>query len=241
MNSTTPAIEVRNLTVSFYGETILSDLSLQIPAGKIAAVIGPNGSGKTTLLRALLGLVRAEQGEILFFGEETGKKKIQMAYVPQYFGFDRTFPITVREFLELVPKRGGHTIEEVLREVNMVESKNRLLGTLSGGELQRILIARAVLKEADIMFLDEPILGVDIAGIKKFYELIGFLNKKHKTTIVLVLHEIDAVYNYAEHVVCLNRSVVCAGRPHEVLTTETLKQLYGKETELTRLPEKIHG
>jgi zinc transport system ATP-binding protein len=236
----TPAIEVAGLTLSYGGEEILSDLNFTIDSGTITAVIGPNGAGKTTLIKALLGLIPFEKGEVKLFGVPQGTKRcrhlyghhsgcLHPAYVPQRFTFDKTFPITVREFLELVPPSSRHTIGEVLKEVDMGGSERKLLRHLSGGQLQRVLIARAILHESNLMFLDEPLVGVDIAGTKTFYELIKFLNEKHGTTSVLVSHEIDVVYQYASNVICLNKKLICEGHPREVLDTATLHELYGKD------------
>lgn len=239
----TPAIEVADLLIQYNQEIILENLNFEIEAGTITAIIGPNGAGKTTLLRAMLGLIPVNGGSVKFFGMAHKKKchhlsghhpdcVLHPAYVPQRFAFDRTFPLTVYEFLKLLPPSPKHTIHDVLQEVDMVGSEAKLLGHLSGGELQRVLIARAILQESSMMFLDEPVFGIDIAGAKTFYDLIRFLNRKHGVTIVLVSHEIDIVHKYADFVICLNKEMVCHGPPKEMLTAETLNNLYGKEVML---------
>src|SRR5262249_25095380 len=155
----------------------------------IAAIIGPNGSGKTTLLRAVLGLRPPDSGEIRLFGKHLHAVRGLIGYVPQRFDFDRDFPLSVGEFMELA--RHEHCpksrIPEKLREVGMPkESLHLRIGSLSGGQLQRVLIAQAILNNPAMLFLDEPSSGIDISGEATFYELIEHLNEEHDTTIVLV-------------------------------------------------------
>jgi len=238
------AVEVRNLTVSLNHERILKNLSFNIPAGSITAIIGPNGAGKTTLLRAMLNLIPIENGTIKIFGSVKDKtcrhlrghhlSCIHPSYVPQRFMFDKTFPITVNEFLEfaLRPGQQKDRIDEALKEIGMLESKDKLLGTLSGGQVQRVLIARALVTEIEIIFLDEPGAGIDIGGEKNFYELIKHLNEKHGSTCILISHEIDIVSKYAHQVICLNKKLICQGVPEKILTAETLKKLYGEDITL---------
>jgi len=238
------AVEVKNLTVSIDREPILKNLSFDIPAGSITAIIGPNGAGKTTLLRAMLNLIPIEKGTIKIFGNKGDKKCrhlrghhlscIHPSYVPQRFMFDKTFPITVNEFLEfaLRPGQKKEKIDEALKEIGMHASKNKMLGTLSGGQMQRILIARALITEIELIFLDEPGAGIDIGGEKNFYELIKHLNEKHGSTCVLISHEIDIVFKYSHQVICLNKKLICQGVPEKILTVETLKKLYGEDIAL---------
>ncbi len=230
--SVKPIIQVKGLSVRLGGQQILTDVNFQILPGELVAIIGPNGSGKTTLLKALLGLVPFS-GKAEIFGVPVSKILGKIGYVPQRFSFDKTFPLTVGEFLEmslLKPKK--EKINKALAEVEMVAYQNKLLGELSGGQLQRILIARALLNEPEIVFFDEPTTGIDIEGTRGFYEIISHLNKIHKTTIVMVSHEISVVYKYATKVICLNRDLLCFGKPKETITKEVLKQLYGDEVEL---------
>jgi ABC-type Mn2+/Zn2+ transport system ATPase subunit len=245
-SSNSLAIEVRNLTVSYNSaEPVLKNLSFKIEAGTITAIIGPNGAGKTTLIKAILGLIPIDEGEIFIFGKS--KKEtcrhlrghhfncfFHPGYVPQRYSFDKTFPITVNEFLELALPQGvsKEKINLALEEIGMFSAKNKLLGALSGGQIQRVLIARAILGEPRIIFLDEPSFGIDIAGEKTFYELIRYLNEKYKSTCILVSHEIDIVFQYAHQVICLNKQLVCQGKPELVLSAETLKKVYGEEITL---------
>ncbi len=248
--SSEKAIEVKNLTVSFNGEEILRNLSFDIEKGTVTAIIGPNGAGKTTLLKTLLGLIPKKSGEIKIYGKDYplscrhlhGHQKdyLIVGYVPQHFSFDKTIPITIYEFLRLslLPEQKEEKILSSLKEIGLESKAFKPLGELSGGEFQRVLIARAILNDPKILFLDEPVSGVDIRGEKTFYELVRTLNKKHNLTCLLVSHEIDIVYRYADYVLCLNRDFLCAGVPEKVLTPETLNRLYGEEISLYKHPHK---
>ncbi len=216
-------------------EPILQDVSVSIPQGSIAAVIGPNGCGKTTLLKVLLGFLSPQKGTIRVLGKTPQQARGEVAYVPQRFTFDRSFPITVLEFLQLShPDSAQEKIEQYLGHLNIADTLHMKLGSLSGGQLQRVLIERSMLGDPKVLFLDEPAAGIDIAGKQTFYELVLHLHREHKCTIVMVSHELDVVANYADLVLCLNRKLVCQGKPEQVLTPDTLTRLYGKEAGLYR-------
>lgn len=229
---------VRTQSVWFsYGaeEPIVENVSVSIPRGSIAAVIGPNGCGKTTLLKIFLGLLSPRNGTVRILGKSPQQARGEVAYVPQRFTFDKTFPITVLEFLQLShPHSTREKIEQYLTHLNIADTVHMKLGALSGGQLQRVLIGRATLGDPKILFLDEPAAGIDIAGEQTFYELVRHLHREHRCTVVMVSHELDVVANYADLVLCLNHRLVCQGRPAEVLTPRTLTQLYGKEAGLYR-------
>jgi len=237
------AVSVRNLNVRFDNQVILERLSFNIPQKSITAIIGPNGSGKTTLLKAMLGLI-PYQGEVLILGKEISQSFEKIAYVPQRFSFDKSFPITVDEFLNLEISKQGRkksNINTKLKEVGMEKSGQQLLGQLSGGQLQRVLIAKSLLNNPKILFLDEPAAGIDLKGERSFYELIKHLNEEHGVTIILVSHEMDIVYNYATSVVCLNKQMLCFGKPKKVLTDQMLKQLYDENITLYQHKVDKHG
>lgn len=225
-------IKVSGLTVSYEGQTVLSNLSFDVQKGSILAVIGPNGSGKTTLLKAILGLIPRDEGEILVFSQPVQEARQRIGYIPQRFSFDKTFPVTIREFLSLSLFKKENQEKKVaysLKEVGMQKWGKNLLGELSGGQLQRVLIARAILNEPELLFLDEPAAGIDIGGEKSLYELIRHLNEVHNVTVVMVSHEIDIVMKFATEVICLNKKLICQGIPHKALNQETLTKLYGQE------------
>jgi len=230
----TYAVQAEGLWFSFNSvDPILQDVSFSIPRGSIAAIIGPNGSGKTTLLKVLLGFLIPQRGKVLVLGRTPQQARGEVAYVPQRFTFDKSFPITVMEFLQLShPKCSKEKIVQYLSHLNMGGMLNMKLGTLSGGQLQRVLIERAMLGDPKVLFLDEPAAGIDIGGERTFYELVLHLHREHRSTVVMVSHELDVVANYANHVLCLNRKLLCQGRPEQALSPETLRELYGKEVAL---------
>lgn len=226
------AIEVENLKVTFNGQTVLNGINFQMKKGEIAAIIGPNGAGKTTLIKAILGLI-PYSGKIRVLGEKISKVTRRVGYVPQKFSFDKTFPLTVCEFLKLtVAKKEPGKIGSVLEEVDIKNCKDKLLGELSGGQLQRVLIARAILNDPEILFLDEATTGVDIEGSRTFYEILEHLNKTHNVTIVIISHEVNMVHTFATEVLCLNKDLYCKGIPKSVITDEMLKNLYGENFEM---------
>lgn len=225
------AIEVQNLSFSYTpAEKTLEGVSFVIPHGSICALVGPNGSGKTTLLKILIGLLTPSGGGVLILGKPPKESRAFIGYVPQRFSFDKTFPITVFEFLRMShPIRARKEIVTYLQHLNMDVHIDARLGVLSGGQLQRVLICRAMLSDPAILFLDEPVSGVDVGGEQTFYELIAHLHREHNTTIVMVSHELDVVANFADLVLCINKKLVCEGKPEHVFTTDTLTELYGKQ------------
>ncbi|MBI4358674.1 MAG: metal ABC transporter ATP-binding protein [Candidatus Omnitrophica bacterium] len=222
-------VEVKNLSVFYNGQTVLSDLNFSIKKGEIVAIVGPNGSGKTTLIRAILGLV-PYQGQILVNREAVQGSLEKIGYVPQRFSFDRTIPITVGEFLKIAFRKVAiRRLKHALLEVDMKEHEHAPLGSLSGGQFQRVLIARSLLNDPTLLLLDEATSEVDIGGAKSFYEIVAHLNRVHQTTVMLVSHEINMVYQFADQIICLNRQLICFGKPKEAITKEVLEKLYGQE------------
>ncbi len=223
-------LEIRNLTVRYDNHVILNELNFWVNSGEIVAIIGPNGSGKTTLLKAILGLI-PHQGEVSIFGGPPRLALNDIGYVPQRLDFDRTFPLTVEEFLNFIKVKNPTWREEVLREVGVDTFKDKRIGELSGGQLQRLLMAKALMKEPKLLMLDEATSGVDVAAEMTFYELIEHLNETHRVTIMLISHEVQMVYKFATQILCLNKDLVCNGRPREAITKEVLEKLYGKNIE----------
>lgn len=222
-------IEVEHLSVNYNGQTVLNDLNFSVREGEIVAVVGPNGSGKTTLVRAILGLV-PYQGRILINHQPVQGMLEKIGYVPQKFTFDRTIPMTAGEFLKIAFRKvSSRKIKHVLLEVDMMEHEYEPIGTLSGGQLQRILIARSLLNDPSILILDEATSEIDVRGAKSFYDIVGHLNRIHQTTVILISHEINMVYKFADQIVCLNRDLICFGKPKDTITKEVLEKLYGQE------------
>ncbi len=231
-------LSVEHLSASYDGRKVLHDVSFKVEEGSVVAVLGPNGSGKTTLFRALLGLIPF-QGQVRIKGAAVNKHLGRIGYVPQRFDFDKTIPMTVREFLKIAFSNVTPSkVQHVLGEVDMVQQADQPIGTLSGGQFQRVLIARALINEPFLLLLDEATSGIDVAGARGFYEIITHLNQVHQTTMLFISHEVNMVYEFANEIVCLNRDLVCFGKPKEALTKEVLEKLYGKEF---RLREHEHS
>lgn len=227
------AVHLERVT-AYYGEVkVLDRITVALNKGDIAAIIGPNGSGKTTLVKVMVGLLTPQNGHVELFGKRPEELHGRIGYVPQRFSFDRSFPILVEEYLELA--RGPHThkdaLKEAIKEVGLRPSiLQERVGNLSGGQLQRVLIAQAILNTPDILILDEPVTGIDVIGEVVFYEILAHLNKEHGTTIIMVSHDISRIANIVNQVICINRKLLCAGPPRTTLTAPKLKKLYGEHT-----------
>jgi zinc transport system ATP-binding protein len=227
------AIDIENLSVSFGSDKILNDISVSVQKGHIAALIGPNGSGKTTLVRTILGLIKPDAGIIRVFESTINEKRNDIGYVPQRFEFDRSFPMRVNEFLTIAKQKNvprAH-IKEVVKEVGLTPRiLEKSIGSLSGGQLQRILIASAVLNQPKLLILDEPSTGVDIIGENIFYDIIKHLNEDHGTTILMISHDISRIADHVNQVICLNKKLICSGSPKKALTKKNLGSLFGENT-----------
>lgn len=234
------ALRLRNVSVTLGGVQILSNVTAQPAVGALNAVIGPNGAGKTTLLRAVLGLV-PYTGTIQV-GETAEGEPLRMGYVPQRLDFDRGMPITVADFLcsglQRTPlwlgqrRRALRVASEQLARVGGSGWEQKTLGRLSGGELQRVLLAMALSNEPDILLLDEPVSGVDVAGEELFCDLLGSLQEEGRYTMLLVSHDLSIVTRHAKYVICLNQTVQCQGDAVTTLTAENLRALYRQDVGL---------
>ena len=222
-------VKVKNLTVKFDSRVILNNLNFVVQPGEIAAIIGPNGSGKTTLFRAILGLINY-QGEININSRSVKDHLNQIGYVPQYFDFDRTIPITVKEFLNFFirTKEEHKNLKNLFDNWGLTKFKNSLIGRLSGGQLQKVLIVSSLIKQPKLLLLDEAAAGIDIEASQDFYELIKKLNQQG-VTVMMISHELNLVYRFVDKIICLNRDLICLGTPKEVITDNTLRRLYGEE------------
>jgi len=233
--SDTSLVEFQNLTVNLGGNTILDHVSASVPLGSCTAVVGPNGAGKTTLLLSLLGEI-PYKGEMITSGER-GTPSLRIGYVPQRLEIDRGLPITVLEFMvagwQRIPlwfgvrQRHSERAIELLKAVEADNLAQRRLGALSGGEMQRVLLALALGQTPDLLVLDEPAAGVDFKGEHIFCELLEDLRRKHGFTQLMVSHDLSTVTHHATHVICLNKKVIAQGPPRETLTHENLGAIFG--------------
>ena len=216
-------VSARRLAIVRSGRTILSDVDLDIGAGEIVTLIGPNGAGKTTLVRTLLGLERLDGGAV------RRRRGLAIGYVPQRFDIDRALPMTVARFLALGDGARRSRIAAVLDEVGAARVANQQLGELSGGELQRVLLARALLNDPELLVLDEPVRGVDYVGEAELYTLIGRLRDTRGLGVLLISHDLHVVMGKSDRVVCLNRHVCCSGVPEAVAQHPEYVRLFGRE------------
>jgi zinc transport system ATP-binding protein len=236
-------LSVKNLHVTLNEHHILDDVSFEVEKGQIAAVIGPNGSGKTTLLKAILGLIPYSGAISILGADPAAIQKIsgKIGYVPQRLEFDRTMPVTVEELLSIhASKKNIGRIHEALSLAHAEQLLKKPVRILSGGEFQRVLLTLALLNDPEVLFLDEPVASIDIEGSSEIYALLQELKDKKKLTIILVSHDVDIVFHYATTVLCINHQLLCRGVPHEALTPETLKKLYGGQHALYAHKEKRH-
>lgn len=234
-----PAVKLENISVKYGSVHILDEVSFHIPRGVCTTIVGPNGAGKTTLVKALLGDVD-HTGKILFRQEKSdifSEKRPVTGYVPQRLHFDHLLPLTVMEFLACsfclrpvflgVSRSFRKMAEEYLHEVDCIRVKDRKLGALSGGELQRVLLALALMRKPEILILDEPAAGVDFKGEKLCCELLETFRKKQNFTQIMVSHDLSTVAAHAAHVVCINHKVYAEGDPEKVLTSQALLDTFG--------------
>ena len=231
------ALSINGLSVTYpeHTEPAVEDIIFSVEEGNITMLIGPNGSGKTTIIKSVLGLV-AYEGEITIMNKTLEKMYGKIGYVPQRFTFDETFPITSREFITLSlsgfekdDDKKEQMMTEALQQVDGVDLADQRLSTLSGGQLQRVLLARALAHKPRLLLLDEPESGVDVAGEQTFYDLVQKLTKEEKLSALVSSHELDVVYAYADQVICVNQRMFCRGIPKKVLNHEMFEELYGRD------------
>lgn len=236
-----PLVSIRDLRVELGGSPILSGVSADLLRGRVTALIGLNGSGKTTLLRALVREY-PYRGTVRFFcGHDHSQPTPQhIGYVPQRLTLDARLPLTVKDLLALalsrrplflgVSKATTARITKLLERVGMAEHLDRPVDGLSGGQLQRVLLALALDPQPELLLLDEPAAGIDFKDQRRFYDLIGELNRSSGVTVLLVSHELTMVSRHADHVLCLRDGKIrCEGPPGEVLTPGNLAQTFGTD------------
>lgn len=252
---TTPVLKVENLTVYQGTYAAVEEVSFELLAGTNTAIVGPNGAGKSTLVQAILGLLPFE-GKVQILGyplNRLGNLRYQIGYIPQNFVFDRGFPLSVSELvglgwvdhklsgssqLPVFPRwrialpwetnsRKAPAIAQAMERVDIYHLRNRAIGSLSGGQLKRVLLAYCLVMSRRLLVLDEALAGVDLQGEADFYTLLNQLKREHSWTVLQVSHDLDMVSRHCDRVLCLNRRLVCQGQPEEALSPQNLLDAYG--------------
>ena len=219
--STEPLAEMRDVQLELGGRQVLDQVNLAVHCGEIVTLIGPNGAGKSTLVRVLLGLMKPDRGHVRL------RPGLRIGYMPQRLTIDAVLPLTVRRFLTLGRRSSESRMREVLQEVGAAELLQAPVRSVSGGELQRILLARALLQDPQLLILDEPVQGVDIAGQMDLYRLISRLRDRLNCGILMVSHDLHLVMATTDRVLCLNRHICCSGRPEDVSGDPAYLALFG--------------
>ena len=209
-----------NINLSLREKPILHDVSLELQAGKILTVIGPNGAGKSTLVRILLGFQKPDSGSVWL------KNKLSIGYVPQKISINDLMPLTVKRFISLA-NHSSSNINSVLDEVDITHLADQDIQALSGGEFQRVLLARALLKKPQLLILDEPAQGVDVLGQAELYEKISQLKDQYSFGVLMISHDLHLVMQKTDQVLCLNQHICCSGKPDDVSNHPEYQRLFG--------------
>lgn len=216
-------LSMSKVDVKLGSKQVLSDLELQLHPGEIVTVIGPNGAGKSTLVRVLLGLIKPDQGSI------TRQAGLTIGYVPQKLQLDRTFPLNVQRFLSMAGR--AFKSSDILAALSTTKARHLFhtsIHDLSGGEFQRVLLARAMLRRPDLLVLDEPVQGVDMNGQSDMYQLISDIRDQTGCAILMVSHDLHFVMASTDKVICLNQHVCCSGHPETVSSHPSYLEIFGK-------------
>ncbi len=249
-----PIFDIKNLSFVVKGQTILSNISLEIFRSEYIAIIGPNGGGKTTLIRMLLGLEKPTSGEVKIYGKKLSnfKEWHKIGYVPQRASHvDASFPATVLDIVKMgrtsqrsmfgaFSELDNQLVNDAMLKMDIVDLKDKMIGTLSGGQRQRAMIARALASKPEILILDEPNTGVDAVSQKKFYALLRELNKKEGITIVFITHDIGVIADDIARLFTINQKAVICNNPKQTLSCEEMSELYGIDAHLLHVHKHEH-
>lgn len=232
-------LTVKNLTVAYADTPVFADVAVHFNAGKITGIIGPNGAGKSTLIKAILGLIKVQSGKVDFSGRTLKEVQQAIAYVEQRKDLDLTFPINVLDLvltgtygrlrlLKSPGKKERQAALEALEQVGLADFTKRQISQLSGGQLQRVFVARAIVQQADIMILDEPFVGIDM---KSEQEIMAILNQWRDAgkTLIVVHHDLNKVSNYFDELVVMNHGIIAEGPVEEVYTAQNIERAFSAD------------
>ena len=243
-------LTIRDLTVAYHRKPVIWDIDLTIPEGKLVSIVGPNGAGKTTLIKACLDLIPRSSGEVLIYGQPYKQARQRVGYVPQRESVDWDFPVSALDVVAMgtygqlgwfrrVSKRSKALSMQALERVGLADYAHRQISQLSGGQQQRTFLARALVQDADIYFMDEPFAAVDAATERAIVEMLKEIQERGKTVLV-VHHDLATVPQYFDWTVLLNMRVVAAGPTDEVFNQQNLRRTYGgKLTLLTQAANEV--
>ena len=220
---TTLLVRADNACLALNRQSLLQNISLELHQGEIVTVIGPNGAGKTTLLKLLIGEHKPDSGSIITYSQ------CRIGYMPQKLHIDNSLPLTVKRFLAMSGNRDLQAIQKTLAEVGASRLENAAVQTLSGGELQRVLLARALLREPTLLVLDEPAQGVDLHGQRELYQLLKRIRDDRHCGILMVSHDLHFVMAGTDHVICLNQHICCSGTAESVAKHPRYLELFGQD------------
>ncbi|CAL4321869.1 Zinc import ATP-binding protein ZnuC [Buchnera aphidicola (Thelaxes suberi)] len=213
-------VRLKNVFVKISNKTILTNISIQLFKNEIVTLIGPNGAGKSTLVEVILGLIKPQKGVIFL------KKNIRIGYVPQKFFIDNYFKITVNRFLFLSKNMSNKIVNHILNRINILHLKEKQMTTLSGGEMQKVLLAKALIISPDFLILDELTQGIDLAGQIYLYNLIRIIKNELKCTVLIVSHDINLVMSKTDRVICLNNHICCFGTPKVISKNAEFNKMF---------------
>lgn len=221
MSESSPLVEAQSITVHYGNRMILDHVDLAVHQGEIVTLIGPNGAGKSTLVKVMLGLEKPHHGKVIL------RDDVRVGYVPQKLHVDPILPLTVRRFLTLTAKADTKRLRRYLGRVGAGSLLEANLCTLSGGELQRIVLARALLRDPQLLILDEPVQGIDVNGQSELYNLIGELRDSQQCGILMVSHDLHLVMAKTDRVFCLDQQVCCTGHPNQLKQQNGFQRIVG--------------
>jgi len=227
-------IKLKNVSFERQGRTILKNIDLEVNRGEIITLIGPNGAGKSSLLKLALGL------EKISSGQRVSLPNLRIGYMPQKMSLPETLPLSVKDFLKLAKGYHKSHLMNVCERLNIVELLTRPMQRLSGGELQRVLLARALLSKPELLVLDEPVQGLDVSGQAELYHLISNLKDELNCGVLMVSHDLHLVMAATNKVICLNGHVCCEGHPQQVQQDPSYLELFGRSMPAHLVPYTHH-